>query len=220
VVAVNGRAALSRVPQLMLVLHHRYSSGAQAFDLSGHDNHGRVVRGSESSTVDERTAPKGDGLRFDGLTTRVVVPPSSSLTSLGAVRVDARLLVQAGEHRRTIVEGFLAMSFYIEPDDSLGGGVYTGHHWCGAYSNARVVPTARPIDVSFLYDGLATSILQVDRRIVATVDRPLGTVRSIEWPFGLNVGAWPDADRRMFRGIIYELKIWRARRPEFVLPVP
>jgi hypothetical protein len=221
VVAMNRRVALSQFPKLALVLHYRYGGGAQAVDLSGYNNHGRVVhRGSDSATVEERTTAASDGLRFDGLTTRVVVPPSPSLQSLGAVRIDAQLLLEAGKHRRTIVEGFLAMSFFVEPDNALAGTVYTGHRWYGAYSRTGIVPTGRLINVSFLYDGLTTSILQIDGRTVALAERPLGPVRSVEWPFGLNVGAWPDGDRRMFRGIMYELKIWRARTPGFGLLLP
>jgi hypothetical protein len=64
-----------------------------------------VQGGSDSATAKERTAAVSDGLRFDGLTTRVVVPPSPSLRSLGALRIDARLLLETGEHRRT-VEGY------------------------------------------------------------------------------------------------------------------
>jgi hypothetical protein len=211
---MNARAELSLVPKLTLVLHHRYGYGARAIDLSGHDNHGRVVRASESASVVEQSEAGGHGLRFDGVTTRVVVPPSPSLESLGAVRINVRLLLEARGHRRTIVEGFLAISFFVEPDGILAGTIYTGHHWYGAYSNAPVVPTDHPVDLSFVYDGLATSILQVDRRIVAVAERPIGPVPGVAWPFGLNIGGWPDADRRMFQGIIYELKIWRARTHE------
>jgi hypothetical protein len=208
---VNARVELSRVPKLTLVLHHRYGYGARAIDLSGHDNHGQVVRASEPASAVEQRVADGHGLRFDGVATRVVVPPSPSLESLGAVRVDVRLLLEAGGHRRTIVEGFLAISFFVEPDGRLAGTTYTGHHWYGAYSNAPVVPTDHSVDLSFVYDGLTTSILRVDGRIVAVTERPIGPVSGVAWPFGLNIGGWPDADRRMFQGVIYELKIWRAR---------
>ncbi len=210
-VAVNARAQFSRVPGLTLVLHHAYGYGVQAKDLSGHDNHGRIVRESESAIADEQSAPARHGLRFDGVTTRVVVPPSPSLESLGAVKINVRLLIEAGRHRRTIVEGFLAFSFFIEPDEKLAGTIYTGYDWYGAHSSAPVVPTGHPVELSFFYDGLMTSILQVDRRIVAVAERPIGPVSGVAWPFGLNIGGWPDADRRMFQGIIYELKIWRGR---------
>jgi hypothetical protein len=214
VVAVNARAELSRIPKLTLALHHTYGYGAQAIDFSGHDNHGRIVRESESASAEEQSAAARRGLRFDGVTTRVVVPPSPSLQSLGAVRINARLCLEAGGHRRTIVEGFLAFSFFIEPDGKLGGTIYTGYDWYGAHSSAPVVPTDHPVELSFFYDGLATSILQVERRIVAVAERPIGPVSGVAWPFGLNIGGWPDADRRMFQGVIYELKIWRGRTRE------
>ena len=210
---MNAGAEFSLVPKLMLVLYHRYEYGAQPIDLSGHDNHGRIVRKSQSASAEELGAAAGHGLRFDGATTRVVVPPSPSLESLGAVRIDARLRLEAGGHRRTIVEGFLAFSFFIESDGKLGGTIYTGHDWYGAYSTASVVPIDHPIDVSFLFDGL-TSILEVDRRVVAAAEWPIGPASGVAWPFGLNIGAWPDADRRMFQGVMYELKIWRARSQE------
>jgi hypothetical protein len=31
----------------------------------------------------------------------------------------------------------------------------------------------------------------------------------VGWPFGLNIGAWPDKDRRVFKGRIDEVKLWR-----------
>lgn len=193
---------------MRLVLHHRYGAHDQAVDLSGHGNDGRVLGACPAQPGVPITPP---GLRFDGHTTRVVVPPSESLRCLGALRVDARLLLEPGKHRRTIVEGFLAFSFFVEPNGALGGTVYTGQHWYGAYSEPGLVPDGQVVELGFLYDGEVTSLVQIGGRTVAVSQRPLGPVRTVEWPFGLNVGGWPDGDRRMFRGIMSELKVRRSR---------
>ena len=184
-------------------MHHRYRAGT-ATDLSGHGNDGH------------RIAPRpGDGSAgqdpsvFDGVATRVVVPPAPSLDALGAVRVRARVLVEELGDRRTIAEGYLAFAFGVEADGALAGSVLTGFQWDGVTSAPGAVPLGRWVELAFTYDGRDTALLSVDGEVVAARHLPLGRVAGVRWPYGLNVGAWPDGDLRVFKGRIAEVWLWR-----------
>jgi hypothetical protein len=183
-----------------LVVHHRYTSGSCA-DLSGHGNHGHST-----------TAATPEGMPFDGHSTRVVVFPSPSLTELGGLRARVRLCADALAERRTLVEGYLAFSFSIEPDGALLGSVYAGLRWYVLATSPGVVPAGRWVDVGFVYDGLDTMTLSVDASLVALRQDNLGRVGGVEWPYGLNIGAWPDDDARVFSGRMAEVWLWRLRR--------
>lgn len=187
-------------PPLELVVHHRYAAGT-ARDLSGYDNHGYRL-----------PAPAGgpdDATVFDGRSTRVVVFPSASLAGLGAVRARARIFVEQLGDRRTIVEGYLAFAFGVEADGALAGAVLTGFRWDGVTSDPGAVPVGRWVDVAFAYDGRDTTVLTVDGTIVASRCLPLGRVAGVQWPYGLNIGAWPDGDLRVFHGKIAEVWVWK-----------
>lgn len=185
-------------PPLELVVHHRYGDGT-ARDLSGYENHGHRL-----------PAAAGDDVAtFDGRATRVVVFPSDSLDGLGAVRVRARILVEQLGDRRTIVEGYLAFAFGVEADGALAGSVLTGFRWDGVSTGPGAVPLGRWVDVGFVYDGRDTAVLTVDGAVVASRYVPLGTVGGVQWPYGLNIGAWPDGDLRVFHGKIAEVWLWK-----------
>jgi hypothetical protein len=189
-----------------LVLHHRYSGGT-ARDLSGHGNHGHLAGSSTRSQQ-----PWNGGLRFDGRDTRVVAFPSDSLDDLGAVRIRARMLVAELGDRRTIAEGYLAFSFAVEPEGSLSGALYDGTRWHRVVSPTACVALGRWVDASFVYDGEDTLLLVLDGVILTRRNAPVGAVRGVAWPYGLNIGAWPDQNLRMFRGMISEVWIWRHHR--------
>ncbi|MEU9888847.1 LamG-like jellyroll fold domain-containing protein [Sphaerisporangium sp. NPDC051011] len=182
-----------------LVVHHRYTSGSSA-DLSGHGNHGHTT-----------TTATPEGMPFDGFGTRVVVFPSPSLTDLGGLRARVRLYADALAERRTIVEGYLAFSFSIEPDGGLLGAVYAGLKWYVLSTPPGVVPQGQWVDVAFVYDGRDTMTLSVDGSLVALRQDNLGRVGAVEWPYGLNIGAWPDDDARVFSGWMAEIWLWRLR---------
>jgi hypothetical protein len=189
-----------------LVLHHRYTSGT-ASDLSGNGNAGyRVV----PSTAD---APVAAGLEeFDGRGTRVVVCPSDTLADFGGVRVRARVRLASLGDRRTIIEGYLAFAVLVEPDGSLVGGVCTDGRWEGVGTSPGAVPLDRWVELAFVYDGHDTAILSLDGRIIASKCVPLGSIGSVRWPYGLNIGAWPDGNLRVFSGQIAEVWLWRLAR--------
>lgn len=183
-------------PFFELVVHHRYTEGTTA-DLSGYGH------------VGSRLPPDHDVTAFDGHSTRVVVFPTTSLEALGAVRVRARIFVERLGDRRTIVEGYLAFAFAVEADGALAGSVLTGFRWDGVTSAPGTVPVGRWVDVAFVYDGRDTTVLTVDGETVATRYLPLGRVGGVQWPYGLNIGAWPDGDLRVFHGKIGEVWVWK-----------
>lgn len=181
-----------------LVVHHRYTSES-CNDLSGHGNHGHCTAAPSSP----------DGITFDGRSTRVVVFPSASLATLRGIRARARIYLHELGERRTIMEGYLAFSFSIEPDGALTGSIYTGFEWHAIMTPPSTVPLHRWVDVSYVYDGKDSAILSLDSRIVAAQNVNLGSVDDIEWPYGLNIGAWPDDSIRVFSGRMAEVWLWR-----------
>jgi hypothetical protein len=183
-----------------LVVHHRYASGSA--DLSGHRNDGH----RSPATGDETSLEV-----FDGLRSRIVTFPSPSLTALGGLRASARICLEELGQRRTIMEGYLAFALFMESDGALGGSILSGE-WSGLTSPPESVPLGRWTEVSYLYDGRDTSALAIDGKIVAVTAEPFGAVGDIAWPYGLNTGAWPDANLRVFKGRIAEVKLWRLAR--------
>jgi hypothetical protein len=188
-----------------LILHHEYADGA-ALDSSGFENHGRV-EGDPRRTVGPR--PGSGALAMDGVHDRIVVPPSRSLRDLRALRVDASLRLDRLGGRRTIVEGYGSFSLLVEPDGILEGTIYNGARWEGVRTAPGAMPLERWARITYVYDGIDTSVLYLDGELVGYDNRPLGRPDPVGWPFGLNVGAWPERDIRMFVGCIEELKIWR-----------
>lgn len=190
-----------------LVLHHDYRGG-EALDLSGNDNHGRL---SHPSSAEGRN-PGTTALCFDGNNDRVIAFPSESLTDLGAIRVSAWIWVQEVGKRRNLLEGFLSFAFMIEEDNSLQAKVYDGTKWDGIWTPPNTVPLKEWIEVQFIYDGIDTIALCLNDELIARRYRHLGRVQSVAWPFGLNIGAWPDANSYSFMGKIDEVKLWRDTR--------
>lgn len=188
-----------------LILAHRYGTGA-ALDFSGYENNGRVEGHPRRAPG---PGPDTSALGFDGIDDRVVVPPSASLRHLAGLRVDTSLRLDELWGRRTIVEGSSSFALLVEPDGVVEGTIYNGSRWEGVRSARDAMPLGRWVRLTFVYDGLDTSALYLDRTLLALDHRPLGSADPVAWPFGLNVGGWPERDVRMFRGSIEEVKIWR-----------
>ena len=190
-----------------LVLWHRYFDG-DATDHSGFGNSGRI----EGPERVEGRSPGRSALAFDGVDDRIVVPPSPSLSDLGALRLTVGLCLEQLGGRRTVVEGSESFSFLFEPDGILEGAIYNGSRWESVRSKAELLELGRWVDVTYIYDGQNTSALYVGNERVALNLRPLGRIESMGWPFGLNIGAWPNGDKRVFKGRIDEVRLWRGAR--------
>lgn len=186
-----------------LVLHHRYSD-LSPHDLSGYGNFGfgRVT-----------AAPGRDGepeaAAFNGVDSRIFVLPSRSLNRSGGIRIQTHVRIDALGRRRTLAEGYLSFALYAETDGAIGGSILSLSEWSGIRSAPGLVALGRWMLVEFSYSDEGLMSLVVNDELVAEGYRRLGPARGIEWPFGLHVGAWPDADERVLQGAVAEVKLWR-----------
>ena len=190
-----------------LVLYHDYRTG-EAKDLSGHQNHGRV----ENAIFSEGRKAGELALSFNGMNSRVIVPPSKSLADLGSLRVDALVWLDDLDRRHNIMEGFLAFAFIIEENGKVEAKVYNGKRWDGVTTPPHTMPIKEWIEVTFIYDGLDTGAIYLNNVLAATKYWELGHVHGVEWPFGISIGAWPDADSFIFNGKMEQIKLWRSKR--------
>src|SRR5947208_16358412 len=130
-----------------LVVWHRYGGG-EATDHSGWGNHGR----SFGPTLVGGRRGDRSALAFDGVDDRVVVLPSESLSTMGAVRTLVSARLDAGHQRRTLVEGYLSYSLLVDPDGSLAGFVYVEYGWHGVRSAPGTIVPERWLDLELAYD--------------------------------------------------------------------
>ena len=192
------------LPLPRLILHHSYADG-NALDYSG--------TGHGGSIVGARFVGDNGGvcLEFDGRDDRVVVTPSPFLRHITALRVSitARLYTLAA--RSNLVEGFLSFALFVHEDGSVQGGVYARSHWLTVRSKQRCVIPGRWVTVSYVHSSADGSLLYVDRQLVGHDRRHLGTIGPVSWPFGLNIGAWPDKDAFMLSGRVRDVRLWVTR---------
>jgi hypothetical protein len=167
-----------------LVLRHRYRHGLA--DESGHGNDGY------------RSGP------------RVFVPPSPSLTRAGAFRVRVAATARELGQRRTLVEGYLSFALFVERDGSLGAGVLDRGGWTGLHSAPETVAVDAALEIVFDWCRDGVLGLWLDDRVVAQGMSAPNGAHGLSWPFGLSIGAWPDADLRTWQGSIDEVVVWRA----------
>ncbi len=187
-----------------LVLHHRYGN-LEPHDLSGHGNLGYGAT---------RRAPGrsggGSAAAFDGLSDRIFVPPSPSLTRPGGILADMDVYLEAFEYRRTLIEGYLSFAFGAEENGALSASVYRNREWTGLQSRPGLVPLARWIRVTFACTDEGRMTLALDGELVAERYCRMGMAQGLSWPFGLSIGAWPDGDKRMWKGRVGEVLLWRT----------
>jgi hypothetical protein len=188
-----------------LLLHHDYRKG-EAVDLSGNNNHGRLC----SPVIVEGRVPGTKALSFNGINDRVIVAPPAA--EFGAVRITSWVRVEKLGSRQNIVEGFLSFALFIEGNGSLRASLYRDSKWHSLSSDPGLVPTREWVRTEYIYNGSDLSALYIGERLVASRYGYLGKVRSVRWPFGLHIGAWPDADKYALKGRIENMKLWCADR--------
>lgn len=189
--------------KLELVLYHDYRSG-EARDRSGFQNHGQMENlyfgpGREEGVV---------ALHFNGENSRISVHPSQSLSYLENLRIDAVIWLDELGRRRNIIEGFLAFAFMIEEDGRIEAKIYNGKRWEGVSTPAGSMPIQEWVQVTFIYDESDTGAIYLNNDLLAAEYRQLGKVNGVQWPFGISIGAWPDADSFVFQGKMEQIKLW------------
>lgn len=186
---------------LPLVLHHDYRRG-DATDLSGRGNHGIVV----DADVDPSTGR--DGLALDGRTSRVIVPPAESMARTTRLRVTVTARLDELRERSNLVEGYLSFALLVHGDGSIQGGTYDGSRWLSVRSGSSLVRRRVWNEITLVCQPWFASSLYVNGVLTAWDRRRQAEINPIDWPFGTNVGAWPDADAFMLKGNIRELYVW------------
>jgi hypothetical protein len=182
------------------VLHHDYRRG-DAADVSGQGNHGSVVDATFGDA-------KGHaGVLLDGVTSRVVVPPSNDLTELTGLRVSITVQLTTLVERSDLVEGYLSFALLVHGDGSVQGGTYNGSTWIATRSRPGVIRVQRWHEVTYLCRPWLGSLIYVDGELVSG-DARGDVINRVSWPFGVSIGAWPDADRFMLHGCIGDVLIW------------
>lgn len=186
-----------------LVLWHTYSRGV-AFDLSENRNHGRIV----DAQYDTPAFP--EALRFPGGPGAVWVLSSSSLSNLGALRLQVHFHWDPiFEHRHNLIEGHLAFALFVNPDGSLQGTILNGlGNWDGAKSPPGVVASGEWHTAEFVHDGISNCTLYFDGNAVAESYSSPGPVRSVG-SHGVAIGHWPEpSDVYSFEGYIDNVRVW------------
>jgi hypothetical protein len=174
-------------------------------DTSGRDNIIRPVHIDNAAGMNDAPA-----MGFDGNRSRIIVLPSDSLAELDGIRITTWLWVDEVVGRHTIIEGYLAFAMFIDADRSFGGTIYNGFNWGGVFTEPGAITLRQWHKLSFTYDGVDTAMLHIDDVRRAEEYSPLGRVSGVRWPYGINVGAWPDADKRVLHGRIQDLTLWRS----------
>jgi hypothetical protein len=193
------------LPLPRLVLHHSYAGG-NALDCSGMGHGGSIV--GARFVGDDRG---GGGLEFDGRHDRVVVTPSPFLRHITVLRVSITVRLRTLAARSNLVEGFLSFALFVHEDGSVQGGVYARSHWLTVRSEPGCVTPGRWATVSYVHSPADGSLLYVGRQLVGHDRQHLGTIGPVSWPFGLNIGAWPDSDAFMLSGRVSDLRLWVTR---------
>jgi hypothetical protein len=181
---------------------------AGPLDASGHRNAIRAVHIRRA----EGPYRRGRAMAFDGRHSRIAVLPSASWAQMDGVRVTTRIWIDALAGRQTVIEAYLSFALFIDADGSLGATVYSGSDWGGVRSTPGVVPVRRWVEIRYNYDGIDTSEIAVDGAVRAQEFSSFGPVRGVQWPYGVSVGAWPDAEKRLFHGRMDALRVWRGSR--------
>ena len=184
-------------------------SGGKARDTSGYANHGSVI--GPEQVPPEPTRPAA--LHFDGLDDRVIVRPSASLTSRAGLLVDTNLRFASLPHRSTIAEGYLSFSLSVDPDGSAVGAIYSGGRWHDVHGPPGKVSEGRWARVTFAAIPPDTLALTVDGTVVARAHVYFGRLGDIQWPYGLNIGGWPDANVRMLSGDLDRFRVHALMQP-------
>jgi hypothetical protein len=172
-----------------LVIRQTYIHGI-AFDTSNNRNNGLPY------AVTQAAGALAPAFEFRNPDSRVVIPPSSSLQDLIAVRAIATFYLDpAGgvmTRRYNLIEGELSFALFVNPDGSLMGTILDANgHWNGAQSAPNLVKPGGWYQAELRHDGINECLIFLDGVQVGAGYAAPGQVRSVG-PNGVAVGHWPE----------------------------
>lgn len=187
-----------------LFLQHRYLD-LPTRDVSGNGNDGigyDLVGG---------TGPFNSAAYFNGSTSWVKVPRSSSMDALGqmACRVVFRVDAAAPLRRLNLVEGFVSFALTVNPDRSVSFTIVDRRgNWRGCQSAPAIVSANTWHTAVAAHDGISEARISLDATVVAQANDVLGPVRSVG-ARGVAIGRWPDSAAYQFQGYLSEVALFK-----------
>jgi hypothetical protein len=137
-----------------------------------------------------------------------------SLTRFVGLRVQALIRPASITRRFNIAEGWGSFAFFIESDGRLMGTINDGQNWVGVDSGSNKVAANTWSRVSFEYDGVSISKLQLNGSIVG---RRLDMSYQMRQPQAvIALGHWPRGDGRYtLKGDLGHVRIERRDYEDF-----
>ncbi len=154
-------------------------------------------------------------ISFRGADAQLEIPAiDESLTSFGALRIQAFVRPQPISHRYNIIEGWMSFALFIESDGSLTGTVYDGHRWVGPNSGQIKVPINKWSRVCLEYDGVSILSLKLNGRIVGSrldISSKILPPRQV-----ITLGHWPRGDGRYtLKGDLGHIRIEKRDQQDY-----
>lgn len=203
---------------LKLILDQDFPTPVPAVDRSPFSNHGRVIH--TTFAADGRGAATG-ALSFQHADSAVRIALQPVWQKLNALCIEAWIHVTATGTRRNIIEGDGSFAFFLAPDDTLVGSVFSrvdgaaGPGWNTTSSGANSpggavhrVPLNRWCKVVFHHDGITRARLFLDDQLIGV----RGDYRSGIVPVagaGVVIGNWTLANQFAFAGSIDRVRVWK-----------
>lgn len=210
---------------LKLILDYDFHQPVPAIDRSPFANHGQVLQAPFAA--DGRATGSG-ALLFQQAGSAIRTAWRPVWQKLVAIAVEAWIFVTPNGARRNIVEGDGSFAFFIDPDDTLVGSVFSlvdgasVPNWnvvsSGTHSPDGVpqrVPLNRWCKVVFHHDGITRGRLFLDDRLIGVRGDYLSGVGPVAGT-GVVVGNWTLANQFAFAGAIDSVRVWKRDEAELI----
>jgi hypothetical protein len=203
---------------LKLILDQDFHAPVPAVDQSPFSNHGRVIHATFAP--DGRGAATG-ALGFQHADSAVRIALTPVWQKLTALCIEAWIHVTATGTRRNIIEGDGSFAFFLNPDDTLVGSVFSlvdgaaTPAWNTASSGANSpdgvvhrVPLNRWCKVVFHHDGITRARLFLDDRLIGVRGDYRSGLAAVAGA-GVVIGNWTLANQFAFAGSIDRVRVWK-----------
>jgi Concanavalin A-like lectin/glucanases superfamily len=203
---------------LKLILNYDFDQPVPAVDRSPFANHGQVIQAAFAA--DGRETGSG-ALHFQQAGSAVRTAWRPVWQKIVALAIEAWIFVLPNGKRRNIIEGDGSFAFFLDPDDTLVGSVFSlvdgagSPNWnivsSGTHSPDGMpqrVPLNRWCKVVFHHDGLTRARLFLDDRLIGV----RGDYRSGVGAVGLAgvvTGNWTLANQFPFAGAVDSVRVWK-----------